>query len=86
MDIRLWASVDFEFQRVGLTAEQASAFGLPENPERPGTWQWESLTDVQAASLIQPVRELIDLDAWQQVEAQEREATARFRELLDDAS
>ena len=85
-DIRLWTSVDFEAVRVGLTTEQASAFGLPENPERPGTWQWESLTDVQAASLIQPVRELIDRDAWERVEAEEREATARFRELLDGAS
>jgi hypothetical protein len=40
-----------------LTLEQAKTFNLPENPERPGQFQWESLSDEQAASLIVPALE-----------------------------
>jgi hypothetical protein len=51
-DIRAWCSVDFGFERVGLTLEQAKAFGLPENPNKPGNYQWEALEDEHARKLI----------------------------------
>jgi hypothetical protein len=51
-DIRAWCSVPFDFERVGLTEEQAKRFGLPENPEKPGNFQWEALEDQDAEKLI----------------------------------
>lgn len=54
-----------QFVRVGLTEEQVRRFRLPENPERPNTWQWEALDDDQAQELIGAVEEQVDLAAYQ---------------------
>jgi hypothetical protein len=51
-DIRAWCKVPFNIQRVGLTLEQAKAFNLPENPDKPNNFQWESLEDEDARKLI----------------------------------
>jgi len=53
-DIRAWVNpeTDLRFTRIGLSAEQARAFGIPEKPESPGTFEWESLSQQNAASLI----------------------------------
>ena len=78
-DIEDWCDIPFEFQRMGLSAEQALAMGVPENPEKPGEYQWEALTDGQAASLIQPVLDLIDRDAWDGVVERERGLAEQVR-------
>jgi len=51
-DIRAWCKFPFDLERVGLTQEQAKEFGLPENPEKIGTYQWEALDDQHAGKLI----------------------------------
>jgi hypothetical protein len=51
-DIKTWCNVPFDLQRVGLTEKQAKQFGLPENPEKPGNFQWEALGDQHAKKLI----------------------------------
>lgn len=51
-DIRAWCSVPFDFERVGLTEKQAQQFSLPENPDKPGSFQWEALDDEDAKKLI----------------------------------
>jgi hypothetical protein len=81
-DIRAWCGVDFVVQRVGLTLEQAVGMGVPENFEKPGEYQWEALTDAQAASLIRPVTDLIDRQAWEAVERREEAAAETVRELI----
>ena len=51
-DIREWCNVDFDFIHAGLNFEQVQRLQLPEDPERPGKWQWEGLTDEQAGEII----------------------------------
>jgi len=51
-DIRAWCKIGFDVERVGLTEDQAKEFGLPENPEKPGNYQWEALPDESAEKLI----------------------------------
>jgi hypothetical protein len=51
-DIRAWCNVPFDLARVGLTEKQAKQFGLPENPDKPGSFQWEALEDDDAEKLI----------------------------------
>ncbi len=51
-DIRAWCNVPFDLERVGLTEKQAKLFGLPENPNKPGSFQWEALEDEDAEKLI----------------------------------
>jgi len=81
-DIQDWCDVPFEFERVGLTLAQARRMGVPENPDKPGEYQWEALTDAQAESLIRPVTDLVDRNAWKAVEAEEEEAAQVVRNLI----
>lgn len=39
-------------KRIGLNPEHIQEWHLPENPERPGEYQWEALSDEQAGGLI----------------------------------
>ncbi len=51
-DIRAWCDADFEFVHCGLSMEQVRKYGLPENPEKPGQYQWEALSDDGAQEII----------------------------------
>jgi len=51
-DIQAWCEHPIDFKWCGLTFEQAGEFALPENPEKPGQFQWEALTDPQAKEII----------------------------------
>jgi len=51
-DIEKWCSAPFEFINCGLKLEQAKQFGIPDNPEKPGDYQWEALPDEHARKLI----------------------------------
>jgi hypothetical protein len=79
-NIRTWCGVSFDFERVGLTEKQAKQFCLPENPEKPGNYQWEALGDEQAKKLIVDegvARYLRPVPAW----LREREMRIRERAL-----
>ncbi len=85
-DIRAWCSVPFNYRWVGLTKQQAKQYRLPENPERPGQYQWEALDDQDAANLITSVLdEHVDLDAIHAIEEREKKATKKWRKLLKDS-
>jgi len=47
-----WCGYDIEMISCGLTSEQAKTMNLPENPEKPETYQWEALNDEQARNII----------------------------------
>ncbi|MDA1035279.1 MAG: hypothetical protein O3B65_00175 [Chloroflexi bacterium] len=81
-DIRDWAGVAFEVERVGLTAEQAQSFALPDSLDHPGSYQWESLSDDQARSLIEVATSEVDQSAWDGVDDDERDAEDILGDLL----
>lgn len=72
----------FEFIRVGLNNEHPEKYEIPENPERPGTYQWEGLSDEGAAELIAYAEDYIDLDAFDRVKDREEIITQKFHEHL----
>jgi len=74
---------DLIFTRVGITKEQVDRLNIPENPERPGTYQWEALDDKQAAELIAKANEPLDLDAFAEFERQEKEIAERLRRQIN---
>jgi hypothetical protein len=79
-DVRAWSSAEFEFIRCGLNPGDEQRFNLPENFEKPGTYQWEALDDVAARTLIEEhTTRYLDLAAYDDVAADEARATARFR-------
>jgi hypothetical protein len=51
-DITSWCDADVEFVRCGLTEKQAKKYGVVENFEHPGSYQWEALNDKQAKEII----------------------------------
>jgi len=80
-DIEEWCDVEFEITHVGLTREQAEAFKVPENVDKPGEYQWEALTDEQASSLIKPITDLVDANIKFSVSRKERRAEQRVLEV-----
>lgn len=51
-DIQEWCGHFVLFEWCGLTEDQAEKYNLPENPEKPGQYQWEALEDSQAREII----------------------------------
>lgn len=75
---------NFQFTRLGLNDEHIGMYNIPENPERPGSYQWEGLDDVSAQELIGQVTEHLNLAAFDEVEEKERGITEQFRAHLED--
>lgn len=73
---------DLNFHRVGINEDQIEELGIPENPERPGTYQWEALDDNQARDLIELSQDKLDMAAFDDVMARETEIVKRFRAKL----
>ena len=82
-DIRNWCFAPFEYIRGGLSIEQAREFGLGENIDQLGSYQWESLSHDQARELIVPnVEQVVSQRLISEIKSKEQEATARFREAI----
>jgi len=92
-DIREWTAqpehyskiVDpiFDFIRVGLNPEHVSLYDIPENPQKPGDYQWEALDDAAAAELITTeLNKHIDLDKIQTVLDTEKQGESLLLEYL----
>ena len=79
-DIRSWCSVPIEFHRAGLNLGDEKKYGIIENPEKPGCYQWEALQDKAAQELITTwVSTYVDYKQFVKAEKREREVTKRFR-------
>ena len=74
----MWGATPVD--RYGVVIELPE--GVPENPDKPGEYQWEALTDVQAESLIRPVTDLVDRHAWETVQEEEEDAAQVVRDLV----
>ena len=72
------------YHRVGINVDQIEELGIPENPERPGTYQWEALDDKQAAYLIDEANELLDLEQFEHVKVHEKAAELRLKARLEE--
>lgn len=80
-DITKWAEYDIEYKRFGITEEQAVRFGLPERDDKPGVYEWESLSSEDAGTVIvKALDSIVDLGSIEQVIKQSAADTASFRE------
>jgi len=78
-DIRQWADIDFEFIRCGLNQGDEVTYNIPENPDKPGTYQWEALSDEAARELIKNWTEkYISQGLFQSTESLEKDITNQF--------
>ena len=76
-DIRDWSRAEFDFIHCGLNVEQVERLSVPEDPERPGKYQWEALTDEQA-------REIISTAIGEWIEEDVIDETSALAEELED--
>lgn len=88
-DIELWSDFDFEFIPCGLTLEQAEAYGLPENIDKPDSYQWEALPDDKAREIITSnVDKYVDREIIEEVMQEKwdfnREWESRVNEVLSE--
>lgn len=67
-NIRAWGEareepVNFEFHRIGLNEEHIKKFKLPDNPDKPGAYQWEALdVDKRIKLLEDSVKKYLEVD------------------------
>jgi len=81
--IREWGCPAFDLVRVALNPGDGERLGMTENPDKPGCYQWEALTDDQARLIItRAVSEYVDFAAMQAVTEQEERVTRRFRDEM----
>ena len=84
-DIRSWCSAPFNYKRIGLTQEHIDRWYIPDNPERPGQYQWEALSDVAAKELIEgTLIGMVNLTKIHIIRERETEAKTSFCERLDE--
>ncbi len=93
-DVALWAHAivnqketrdlpeQFHFHRVGINKDQIQGMGIPENPERPGSYQWEALADKQAAELIAQASGLLSELHFKGMHLREAEIVDRFKDRI----
>lgn len=78
-DVQDWCAVDFEFTRCALKLGDEVAYNIPENPDKPGQYQWEALSDEAAKELItKHVGGFTSLGGFSEIEKAEQEITTRF--------
>ncbi len=83
-DVSAWCEVDFELTPCGLTLDQALEFGVPENPDKPGEFQWEALDDDAAGTIIKDaIGRYVDEETMYGVFGMERELTIEFKEKIE---
>lgn len=73
---------DFTFERIGLNDEHVSQYGIQDNPERPGTYQWEGLSDEGAEELLAIANSYIDHSSLDETVGREVYATEQVRRKL----
>jgi len=70
------------FHRVGINEEHIDRYAIPENPERPGTYQWEALTDEQAQELIAEADERLLPSNFDETQRRANEAADGIKKLF----
>lgn len=79
-DIRDWCKVDFEFTRGGLNPGDEVRYSIISNPEKPGTYQWEALSDEVAGEIItREISRFISRGSFSETEQAEQAITRAFQ-------
>lgn len=82
-DAQKWCPVPFKFVHCGLTLEQVRQYNVPENFEKPGTYQWEAVSDMAAKEIIETnIDKYVRHDAFTQVDERAAKATEWLRAKL----
>lgn len=80
-DVRAWAKCPINYMRAGLNAGDEVTYQIPENPDRPGTYQWEGLDDARAGRLItSSVGRWLDLTASEATDDESRQRVTAFKD------
>lgn len=82
-DVRKWTGVDFEFVRAALNPGDELRYNLPDNPEKPGQYQWEAVDHETASNIIKgAVARYVDYGEMDKIAELEAETTQRYREHM----
>lgn len=82
-DVRGWCDVDFEVDRCGLNPGDAEKYNIPENPDHPGAYQWEAVTDETARELItKSIAKYLDMGEFDAAQSEGKKAAAVFNDFV----
>ena len=73
-------NVEIEFLRAGLNKGDEVRYGIMENSDKPGTYQWEAVSDDAAQKIItNAIKPYIEEESFTLVEQHELIITNRFK-------
>ena len=89
-DVEIWAAEQgvpadgWSWEWIGLNKEHVSKYNLPENFEKPGEYQWESLDDPQAKEIItSALDKYVDSNKNAEIERREEAITKKWKEAAE---
>jgi hypothetical protein len=83
--VRKWVNTPFSAYRVGLNLDQVERYGIEEDPDRPGKFQWEAVSAGAAEEIITgALDQVIDMDKIEEIEHEEIDAVEAVQEALED--
>lgn len=86
-DVKEWCSKPFNVYRVGLNYGDEVKYDMQEIPGKPGSYQWEALTDPQADSIISDaIGKFVNNTKMIETKAEESKATDQLQTVLQDLS
>jgi len=91
-DVKYWCEhsgrlteVKIECIHAGLNKGQVEKYKIPEDPENPGKYQWEALTDEQAHEIInQGVQPFIKQAGYEKANEKSKELTIAVKERMKE--
>ena len=82
-DVKAWCNIPFEFVRGGLKPGDGARLGIPENFEKPGTYQWEALDDPEARQLItESLAQYFDFDKAREMHLRAKTTTKEYQDRM----
>ena len=83
--IRRWCKTKFSFIRCGLNLDQIEKFSIPDQPDKPGCYQWEALNEEQARELIiTNLEKYRDLKKIRAIQEQENRISLQWQQKINE--
>lgn len=90
-DVKIWAEMQgvpdeaWTWEWVGLTMAHVQKYNLPDNPDKPGEYQWESLDDPDAKEIITgALDQFVDRTTNEKIEQAQEKITERWKQAAKD--
>jgi len=87
--VKRWSDAEFEIEWCGLTEEQIKKYGLPEKPDKPGSYEWESFAvlgdrghEIAGEIIRDSISKYVDLSIVEKTRKEAAKEEDKWREIV----